>query len=89
MGPDATRAIAEGQVPVALALPMKACDLRRRGISAAHIPGVEEIVERVASEAAAADVVLVMSNGAFGGIHRKLLAALETKAASPQAPIRI
>jgi len=30
----------------------------------------------VASEAAAGDLVVLMSNGGFGGIHQKLLQAL-------------
>ncbi len=40
-------------------------------------PSVDEIVERLASEARAGDTVAVLSNGAFGGIHAKLLRALE------------
>jgi UDP-N-acetylmuramate: L-alanyl-gamma-D-glutamyl-meso-diaminopimelate ligase len=39
-------------------------------------PGVPEIVERLAAEAREGDVVAVLSNGGFGGIHEKLLAAL-------------
>ena len=38
---------------------------------------VEAIVAAVAGEARAGDHVLIMSNGGFGGIHEKLLAALE------------
>jgi len=38
---------------------------------------VEAIVSAVAAEAHAGDHVLIMSNGGFGGIHEKLLAALE------------
>ena len=34
------------------------------------------IVEEVASEARPGDLVVVMSNGGFGGIHGKLLEAL-------------
>jgi len=33
---------------------------------------VAEIVEILGEEAAPGDVVLIMSNGAFGGIYRKL-----------------
>ena len=40
---------------------------------------VEDIVASVASAARPGDQVLVMSNGAFGGIHVKLLAALEAE----------
>jgi UDP-N-acetylmuramate: L-alanyl-gamma-D-glutamyl-meso-diaminopimelate ligase len=37
------------------------------------------MVERVASEARPGDVVLVMSNGAFGGFIPSLLTALEAR----------
>ncbi|MGH9796774.1 MAG: UDP-N-acetylmuramate:L-alanyl-gamma-D-glutamyl-meso-diaminopimelate ligase [Candidatus Polarisedimenticolia bacterium] len=51
-------------------------DLQARGKDAACVPDVEGLVARLAAEAGTGDVVLVMSNGAFGGIHEKLLAAL-------------
>jgi len=54
-------------------------DLAARGLRARRASGVEEIVAEVAREARRGDVLLVMSNGAFGGIHRKLLDALEAK----------
>ncbi|MCH7225856.1 UDP-N-acetylmuramate:L-alanyl-gamma-D-glutamyl-meso-diaminopimelate ligase [Haloferula sp. A504] len=41
-----------------------------------YIPGVEAIVEAVAAETVAGDVVAVLSNGGFGGIHQLLLEAL-------------
>jgi UDP-N-acetylmuramate: L-alanyl-gamma-D-glutamyl-meso-diaminopimelate ligase len=50
--------------------------LRADGVAADYIPEVDRIVAAVAPEAKAGDVLLVMSNGAFGGIHDKLLAAL-------------
>lgn len=37
------------------------------------------LVEQVAAQAQAGDYLLCMSNGGFGGIHRKLLQALELK----------
>ena len=40
------------------------------------ITDVDEIVQQLKGEARAGDVVAIMSNGAFGGIHEKLLAAL-------------
>ncbi|HEV8325507.1 MAG TPA: Mur ligase domain-containing protein [Myxococcota bacterium] len=52
-------------------------DLAARGRWAVHEPDVERIVALVAAEARAGDVVAVFSNGGFGGIHGKLLAALE------------
>jgi UDP-N-acetylmuramate: L-alanyl-gamma-D-glutamyl-meso-diaminopimelate ligase len=50
--------------------------LRASGRRARHIATVPEIVRTVAAEAGAGDVVVVMSNGGFDGIHDKLLAAL-------------
>ena len=50
--------------------------LRARGIPADALADVEAIVEEAAAEAEAGDVVLVMSNGAFGNIWEKLLEAL-------------
>jgi UDP-N-acetylmuramate: L-alanyl-gamma-D-glutamyl-meso-diaminopimelate ligase len=37
---------------------------------------VDEIVATVVKERRSGDVVVLMSNGGFGGIHRKLLQAL-------------
>lgn len=50
---------------------------QQRGLPAFHTASVDEIVERVVGDAKEGDVVLVMSNGGFGGIHGKLLAALQ------------
>ena len=46
------------------------------GRRARHIPTVDEIVQTVATEATPGDVVVIMSNGGFDGIHDKLLALL-------------
>jgi UDP-N-acetylmuramate: L-alanyl-gamma-D-glutamyl-meso-diaminopimelate ligase len=51
-------------------------DLRARGVAARHLPTVDAIVSAVSQEARAGDVLVVMSNGGFGGIHGKLLGAL-------------
>jgi UDP-N-acetylmuramate: L-alanyl-gamma-D-glutamyl-meso-diaminopimelate ligase len=50
-----------------------------RGRRARHIASVDDIVQTVAAEAPRGAVVLVMSNGGFGGIHEKLLAALRAR----------
>jgi UDP-N-acetylmuramate: L-alanyl-gamma-D-glutamyl-meso-diaminopimelate ligase len=50
--------------------------LRADGVTSDYIPEVDRIVATVAPEAKAGDVLVVMSNGAFGGIHDKLLEAL-------------
>ncbi len=52
-------------------------DLTRAGIHARHLPDVETIVAAIAKEARPGDLIVVMSNGGFGGIHRKLIAALQ------------
>ncbi|HEY8368396.1 MAG TPA: UDP-N-acetylmuramate:L-alanyl-gamma-D-glutamyl-meso-diaminopimelate ligase [Thermodesulfobacteriota bacterium] len=53
--------------------------IRARGRRARHIPAVDDIVATIAAEAPPGAVVLVMSNGGFGGIHDKLLAALRAR----------
>jgi UDP-N-acetylmuramate: L-alanyl-gamma-D-glutamyl-meso-diaminopimelate ligase len=50
--------------------------LRARGTEAQHRPDVDEIIEFVVGARSGADVALVMSNGAFGGIQERLLARL-------------
>jgi len=44
------------------------------------ISDVDEIVRMLCVEAHSGDVVAIMSNGGFGGIHEKLLTALEVTA---------
>jgi UDP-N-acetylmuramate: L-alanyl-gamma-D-glutamyl-meso-diaminopimelate ligase len=46
------------------------------GRSAAYIPDVDEIVQHVVAAARPGDIIMVMSNGGFGGIHGKLLDGL-------------
>jgi UDP-N-acetylmuramate: L-alanyl-gamma-D-glutamyl-meso-diaminopimelate ligase len=53
-------------------------DLRTRGRRARYIPEVDDIVRTVVADGAPGDIVVLMSNGGFGGIHQKLLAALGT-----------
>jgi UDP-N-acetylmuramate: L-alanyl-gamma-D-glutamyl-meso-diaminopimelate ligase len=58
-----------------LSIPQLIDDLRCRGVRAREAP-VDGIVEIVAREHERGDLVVVMSNGGFGGIHQKLLQAL-------------
>jgi len=51
-------------------------DVRARGQNARHIPEIPDIINTIVREHRAGDVVVLMSNGGFGGIHGKLLAAL-------------
>ncbi len=50
--------------------------LRERGQEAFTYDSVEEIVAVVAANALPWDVVAVLSNGGFGGLHKKLVAAI-------------
>lgn len=57
--------------------PSELCDsLVKRGIPAETLPNVDAIVSAIERLAKPGDVALIMSNGGFGGIHDKLLAAL-------------
>ena len=50
--------------------------IQQRGKPAFYEPKTTEIVERLKPLAQPGDVIVVFSNGGFGGIHEKLLAAL-------------
>ena len=52
-------------------------DLQAQGEHARHIPDNDEIIATIVREHRDGDVVVLMSNGGFGGIHRKLLRALD------------
>jgi UDP-N-acetylmuramate: L-alanyl-gamma-D-glutamyl-meso-diaminopimelate ligase len=54
-------------------------ELAASGKDARYIPRVDDIVTAVADDARAGDLVVVMSNGGFEGIHDKLLAALSAR----------
>jgi len=54
-------------------------DLKAAGKDAAYLPDVDAIVIHVAKGAQGGDVVVVFSNGGFGGIHGKLLAQLNRR----------
>jgi UDP-N-acetylmuramate: L-alanyl-gamma-D-glutamyl-meso-diaminopimelate ligase len=55
-------------------------DLQAAHVDARYIPQVDEIVTAVAKEAREGDLVIIMSNGGFDGIHQKLLSALDARA---------
>ncbi len=52
-------------------------DLRRMGRAAWNLGDVDGIVRKVSQEARSGDLVVILSNGGFGGIYEKLPAALE------------
>ena len=56
-------------------------DLRGRGVSARTIASPEEIAATVVREARAGDVVLLMSNGSFGGLRGQLASRLAQRGA--------
>jgi UDP-N-acetylmuramate: L-alanyl-gamma-D-glutamyl-meso-diaminopimelate ligase len=51
-------------------------EMRSKGLEADFIPSPEEIVRHLVPQLKSSDIVVVMSNGSFGGIHDKLLNAL-------------
>ena len=63
-----------------LDVPAVARAIAGHGIEADYSSEVAELVQRVAAEARRGDVVLVMSNGAFGGLIPAVLAGLEQRA---------
>jgi UDP-N-acetylmuramate: L-alanyl-gamma-D-glutamyl-meso-diaminopimelate ligase len=52
-------------------------DIKRQGKTAFCLPDADSIVEHLTPEMKEGDVVAVMSNGGFGGIHDKLLNVLK------------
>ncbi len=52
---------------------------RELGPSAAAEPTVDQLLERLTAELRAGDHVLIMSNGGFGGLHQRLLEALQAR----------
>ena len=56
-------------------------DLKASGVDARFIPSTADIVRTVAGEAKPGDLVVVMSNGGFDDIHRKLLEGLSSREA--------
>jgi UDP-N-acetylmuramate: L-alanyl-gamma-D-glutamyl-meso-diaminopimelate ligase len=50
--------------------------LRARGKHARGVGDNDDIIRAIVDEHRSGDVVVLMSNGGFGGIHRKLLRAL-------------
>ncbi len=51
-------------------------DLQAAGKQAFSIEGADAIIEHITPDLRSGDVVVVMSNGGFGGIHQKLLDAI-------------
>lgn len=58
--------------------------ITKSGRHGQYIPAPDEIVEYVAKKARDGDVVMVLSNGDFGGLHKKLIDALGGRLAPPR-----
>jgi UDP-N-acetylmuramate: L-alanyl-gamma-D-glutamyl-meso-diaminopimelate ligase len=50
--------------------------ISQQGKPAYALPDADQIVAHIVPELRSGDVVAIMSNGGFGGIHDKILAAL-------------
>jgi UDP-N-acetylmuramate: L-alanyl-gamma-D-glutamyl-meso-diaminopimelate ligase len=52
---------------------------RAIGVKAVAEPGIDALMARLTAELKAGDQVLIMSNGGFGGLHRRLLESLRAR----------
>jgi UDP-N-acetylmuramate: L-alanyl-gamma-D-glutamyl-meso-diaminopimelate ligase len=53
--------------------------ISRQGKPAFALPDAAQIVTHLVPELREGDVVAIMSNGGFGGIHERILSALQSK----------
>jgi UDP-N-acetylmuramate: L-alanyl-gamma-D-glutamyl-meso-diaminopimelate ligase len=60
-----------------LSVPQLVDDLRQGGQSARAPESLDEIVTTIVREHRPGDLAVLMSNGGFGGIHKRLIAALQ------------
>jgi UDP-N-acetylmuramate: L-alanyl-gamma-D-glutamyl-meso-diaminopimelate ligase len=60
-----------------LSIPRLLRDLAALGQSARDAASIDDIIDTIVREHQPGDLVVIMSNGGFGGIHRKLLRALD------------
>jgi UDP-N-acetylmuramate: L-alanyl-gamma-D-glutamyl-meso-diaminopimelate ligase len=56
-------------------------DLHRRGCAAWNLGTVENIIQKLCENTKPGDLIVIMSNGGFGGIYEKLPAALKQRPA--------
>jgi UDP-N-acetylmuramate: L-alanyl-gamma-D-glutamyl-meso-diaminopimelate ligase len=62
-----------------LNVPSMVAELKKQGVTADSSTDVDELVKRVARDARPQDLVLVMSNGSFGGFIPSLITELEQR----------
>ena len=60
-----------------LSIEQLVADLGQENRRARHVDTVDGIIQTIVAERQPGDVVLIMSNGGFEGIHRRLVAALQ------------
>ena len=60
-------------------------NLKKRGREAYYIPSPDEIVAQLVPRLKGDEVLVIMSNGSFGGIHEKILNSLGEEQAGAQA----
>ena len=60
-------------------------NLKKRGREAYYIPSPDEIVAQLVPRLKGDEVLVIMSNGSFGGIHEKILNSLAEEQAGAQA----
>jgi UDP-N-acetylmuramate: L-alanyl-gamma-D-glutamyl-meso-diaminopimelate ligase len=60
-------------------------DISKQDKPAFLLPDADEIIAHLLTQLRHGDVVAIMSNGGFGGIHEKLLTALKTQESEPPA----
>ena len=66
-----------------LELPELAAEIQKHGRRARLVADADAMVQTIAPEIRAGDVVAILSNGGFGGIYEKLPARLRTLGATP------
>jgi UDP-N-acetylmuramate: L-alanyl-gamma-D-glutamyl-meso-diaminopimelate ligase len=58
-------------------------DLSGRGLDAITLPSAEQIAQTVTTRAHPRDVIAILSNGGFDGIHRTIIDKLQQRFSSP------
>jgi UDP-N-acetylmuramate: L-alanyl-gamma-D-glutamyl-meso-diaminopimelate ligase len=69
--------------PERLSVEQLVSELRDAGGKARHVDTVDGIIQTIVAERQPGDVVLIMSNGGFEGIHRRLVTALQQAGPAP------
>ena len=65
-----------------LSVPQLVRDLNASGQAAREADAIDDIIGAIVTEHRPGDLVVIMSNGGFGGIHQRLLRTLQTSKSS-------